>query len=41
MAGAPESGTTGVDAARLEDGGFNALQPQRQLFHDGRPEEYR
>jgi GNAT superfamily N-acetyltransferase len=32
---APGSGTDGIDAARVEEAGLNALQTQRQLFYDG------
>jgi len=35
MPGAPESGMTGIDAARVEEAGLNALQTQHQLFYDG------
>ncbi len=31
---APQDGT-GVDAARIEEAGLNALQTRRQLFYDG------
>ena len=35
MTGGPESGISGIDAARVEEAGLNALQTQRQLFYDG------
>ena len=36
MPGAPETGTgAGIDAARVEEAGLNALQTQRHLFYDG------
>jgi len=35
MPGAGESGGSGIDAARVEEAGLNALQTQRQLFYDG------
>jgi len=35
MAGVSGSGAAGIDAARVEEAGLNALQTQRQLFYDG------